>query len=61
MTYTLKSIPMVRALKLALDLNNVFDNEYISVVNVSDDNRDGTASYYAGPPFTAVLTASLEF
>jgi len=61
LTYTLKDIPIGRAVKLALDLNNLFDKEYISVVNVSDDNREGAASYYPGAPFTAVLTASLEF
>jgi len=61
LTYTLKRIPIARALKLSLDLNNLFDKEYISVVNVSDDNRGGTASYYAGAPFSALVSASLEF
>lgn len=61
LTYTLKKIPVGRSLKFALDLTNLFDKEYISVVNVMDDNREGSASYYPGAPFTAVLTASLEF
>ncbi len=61
LTYTLKKIPIARALKLSLDLNNLFDKEYISVVNVSDDNRDGSTSYYPGAPFTALVSASLEF
>jgi iron complex outermembrane receptor protein len=61
LTYTLHKLPLARSLKLALYLNNLFDKEYISVVNVSDDTRAGSASYYAGALFTALLTASLEF
>ena len=61
LAYTLKKIPMVRALKFSLDLDNLFNKEYVSYISASDYTAGGSASYYAGAPFTAVLTASLEF
>ena len=61
LAYTLKKIPKVRALRFSLDLDNLFNKEYISYLSASDYTVGGNASYYAGAPFTMVLTASLEF
>ena len=61
LTYTLKKIPIARALKFSLDLNNLFNKEYVSVISASDYTTGGKASYYSGGLFTTVFTASLEF
>lgn len=61
LTYTLPKIMNAKALKIALDLTNLFDKEYIAVINASDDTRDGQATYYQGAPFAAMLSATLEF
>jgi iron complex outermembrane receptor protein len=49
------------AVRFSLDLYNLFDTEYVSVINASDDTREGGASYYAGAPFTAVFSVGFEF
>lgn len=59
--YEVKKIEALKSLKFALELNNIFDKKYVSVINVSDDNRAGAASYYQGAPFTVMFTASAEF
>jgi iron complex outermembrane receptor protein len=61
LTYTLKKIPVGRSVKFALDLYNLFDKEYVSRVNASDDSIQGQTSYDVGAPLSAVFTASLEF
>jgi iron complex outermembrane receptor protein len=60
-SYTTPKIPHVDALKLSLELQNIVNNEYISLINASDDSRAGSTSYYTGAPFTALLKASMEF
>lgn len=61
LTYTFNGIMKSKALKVSLDLTNLFDEEYVSVINASDDTRDGVATYYQGAPFAAILSATLEF
>jgi iron complex outermembrane recepter protein len=61
LTYTLNGIMKSKALKIALDLTNLFDKEYVSVINASDDTRDGLATFYQGAPFAAMLSAVVEF
>jgi iron complex outermembrane recepter protein len=60
-SYILENVLSSKSIKLSLELNNILDNEYISVINASDDNRSGAASYYAGPPFSAIVKASFAF
>ncbi len=48
-------------LKLSLQIQNLFDKQYISNVNASDDSRAGSTSYYAGAPFTMLLAVSFEY
>jgi len=59
--YTKKNLPFTKALKVALDLTNLFDEEYVAVVNASDDSRAGTTSYSVGAPFNALLSVGFEF
>jgi iron complex outermembrane receptor protein len=60
-SHTFKKIPQVRELKASLELYNLFDNEYVSVINAMDDNRAGAASYLVGAPFTALMKVSMSF
>lgn len=61
MGYTFTNLSFVDKLRLSLELTNLFDREYVSVINASDDSRAGSASYYAGAPFTALMTVSFDF
>jgi iron complex outermembrane receptor protein len=58
--YTKRNIAVVDALKLSLEFTNLFDKKYVSLINGMDDSRAGKTSYYAGAPFTTLLTVSLE-
>ncbi len=58
--YKLKNMLFNNTLTLSLDLYNLLDKKYVSLINVSDDSRGGAASYYAGA-FTAIVSANLEF
>jgi iron complex outermembrane receptor protein len=59
--YTMNRFWRDRDLKLSLELNNIFDQEYISSITAMDYNVGGEPSYYAGAPFSAVLSASIDF
>lgn len=59
--YVNRDVTFAEALKLSLNLYNLFDAEYVSRINASDDTREGSASYYVGAPFTAVLSVGVEF
>jgi iron complex outermembrane receptor protein len=61
MSYLLPSILQSKEAKLSLELNNLFDEEYISSISGSDDSRNGQASFYPGAPFAAMLTFSLRY
>ena len=60
-SYTKKNLFFIEALKVSLEFLNIFDNEYVSVINAMDDSRAGKTSYYVGAPFTALLKVALEF
>ncbi len=59
--YTLHKIPVAEKVKITLQLQNIFDKQYISAISVSDDALQGNASYQVGAPFSAILSASVEF
>ncbi len=61
MSYTPTNLFGARQAKLALDVNNLFDKEYISVIDAWDDTRDGSASFYPGAPLSAMLSLSVQF
>jgi iron complex outermembrane receptor protein len=52
---------MADAVKISLEFYNLFDKEYVSVINASDDTRAGSSSYYVGAPFTVLGKVSFEF
>ena len=59
--YSFHHLSSVDELKLSLELTNLFDKEYVSVINAMDDSRTGRTSYYVGDPFTAMMTVSVNF
>ncbi len=61
MSYTMPKVLAAESMKVSLDLANVFDKKYVSVINASDDTRDGVATYYPGAPFAAMLSVSLQY
>jgi iron complex outermembrane recepter protein len=61
LNYNKKDFLKAKTLRASLELQNIFDKEYASVVNASDDTRAGSASYLVGAPFTALLKVSMEF
>lgn len=58
--YKKKGLAFVDALKVSLEFTNLFDEEYVSLINAMDDSRSGRTSYYVGAPFTTLLSVSLE-
>ncbi len=61
LSYTLKNVLKAESMRFSLEFNNLFDKKYVSVINVSDDNRAGSTSYYPGAPFTVVMRAAVSF
>jgi iron complex outermembrane recepter protein len=59
--YTMKNLWKVKALSMGLELKNIFNKHYIGGIDVSDDSTQGSASYYAGAPFTAMGSLNLKF
>ena len=59
--YTWKNVWIAKSMKLSLQLQNLFDNKYVSVINASDDSRAGSTSYYVGAPFSGYVKLSMEF
>jgi len=60
-SYTLQKIPLADKVKLSLQLQNIFDKQYISAISASDDALQGASSYKVGAPFSAIVSASVEF
>ncbi|WP_043755718.1 TonB-dependent receptor domain-containing protein [Imhoffiella purpurea] len=60
LSYSTKRLWPGKRLKASLELNNLFDEDYVAVINASDDSRGGSPSYYPGAPFTAMLTLGVE-
>ncbi len=59
--YRYEDASFADALKVSLNLYNLFDTEYVSMISASDDAQSGKASYYVGAPLTAVLSVGVEF
>lgn len=59
--YTRKKALGGGTLKAGLELNNLFDKKYVAVINSSDDNLGGGASYLPGAPFTVAFNLGLEW
>jgi iron complex outermembrane receptor protein len=59
--YVHRDLDFADGIRLSLDLYNLFNTEYVSMINASDDTREGGAGYYVGAPFTAVFSVGLAF
>lgn len=59
--YTLRERLSTNRIRFSLELNNIFNEKYISRITASDDSRGGAASYFVGAPFTALASATVEF
>ena len=57
-TYKKDNLFKGTTLKASLEINNIFDKQYVSVINASDDSRGGSASYYQGAPLNEIGRAS---
>ncbi|MFP4277724.1 MAG: TonB-dependent receptor [Wenzhouxiangella sp.] len=60
-SYTIRDWLNSDALRISLEINNIFDKTHISRIAASDFDRGGSASYQVGAPRTAVLSASVVF
>jgi len=61
LNYVNRDVSFAEGLKFSLNLYNLFNTEYVSMISASDDTREGSASYYVGAPFTALLSMGIEF
>ena len=59
--YTKENIRFFKSMSAGISLYNLFKKKYVSVINASDDTREGSASYYAGAPFSVVGRIDLKF
>ncbi len=53
------SHPAIRAVKISLAINNIFNKEYVSIINSSDYATLG-ATYQTGAPMTVFASASIS-
>lgn len=59
-SYTWERLAVVQRLKLGLEVTNLFNRKYVSVINASDDTRDGGATFHPGQPFAALVALGVE-
>lgn len=60
-SYSFRDVGPVETLKIGLELKNLLNRKYVSVINAFDDSREGQTGYYPGAPLTTVLTVDLKF
>ncbi|MBK1646093.1 hypothetical protein CKO25_15845 [Thiocapsa imhoffii] len=59
-SWTSPSMGTRGAVRVGLEINNLFDEQYIGAINAQDDGS-GTVGFYAGPPRSLVLSLSVDF
>jgi len=59
--YTKENIRFFKSMSAGVGLYNLFNKKYVSVINASDDTREGSASYYVGAPFSVVGRIDFKF
>jgi len=52
---------IAKEFKVSLELNNLFNKKYVSMITSSDDARQGATSYLQGTPFAAIMKATIVF
>jgi iron complex outermembrane receptor protein len=62
LTYNAGAIPKmkIKNLDFSLTVNNIFDKEYVSIINTTDYKTLGS-TYQAGAPFTIYASACVTF
>jgi len=60
LSYIKEKIGTLKTLKASIELDNIFDKKYVSVINAMDDAVSGT-TYYVGAPFTVKGSISFTF
>lgn len=61
MSYTLADVLKAETVRISMEMTNILDKKYVSVINASDDSRDGVATFYPGAPFAAMVSVSLQY
>jgi iron complex outermembrane receptor protein len=59
--YCKKDLWKLKELCIGVEFKNIFNTRYVGSIDVSDDSLQGSASYYAGIPFTAIGNLNLKF
>jgi iron complex outermembrane receptor protein len=59
--YTLRDVAGGHRLRVTLEVINLLDTGYVAVIDASDDDRAGEASYHVGAPATALVSLALGF
>jgi iron complex outermembrane receptor protein len=59
-SYTHQDVLLLRSIKISLELDNIFNKKYVSVINAMDDAVSGT-TYYVGAPFNIKGSVSCTF
>jgi len=60
LNYIKEKIGMLKTMKISLELDNIFNKKYVSVINAMDDAVSGT-TYSVGAPFTMRGSISFAF
>lgn len=59
--YTVRTLPFAKTMQVTLECNNLFGEEYVSVIDAMDDNRAGSTSYNVGSPFSTMLNVTFNW
>lgn len=59
--YKIKNLWKIKELSISMEFKNIFNTRYVGSIDVSDDSLQGSASYYAGIPFTAIGNLNFKF
>lgn len=60
LSYTREDVPATKSITVTLELDNIFNKKYVSIINAMDDAVSGT-SYYVGAPFSIKGSVSCTF
>lgn len=61
LNYELKDISFVKKMIFGIELKNILNTKYISMINTSDFSQNGEPTFNVGFPRTFVATMSLDF
>jgi iron complex outermembrane receptor protein len=61
LSYYKENFRKLRNFKVSLEIDNLFDKRYVSVINAMDDSLAGSTIYYVGAPFSIKALLSFAF